>query len=72
VAPPLAKVEQRWTNKLLLHEFVRNPWTVIEKDDYAKRLQKKYGSLMTGFPLLSNEEIDAIFKYCNVAPKEIP
>ncbi|HKO80689.1 MAG TPA: c-type cytochrome [Chitinophagaceae bacterium] len=35
----------------------------MEKDSYARSLKEKFGSMMTAFPDLSNEEIDAIAAY---------
>ncbi len=65
-APGLAGVEKRWKNKELLYEFVKNSQSVIQKDKYAKDLFDKWKEApMNPFPYLSNEEIDAIFEYCN-------
>ena len=60
--PALKGAAQRWGDKNFMYEFIRTPWAVIQKNEYAQRLQKKFnGSLMTSFTL-SDGEIDAIFK----------
>ena len=65
-APALAGVEERWKNKSLLYEFVKNSQEVIKKDDYAAALFQKWKQApMLPFPQLSNADIDAIFAYCN-------
>ena len=65
-APALAGVEKRWKDKTLLYEFVKNSQKVIAKDKYAAELFEKWKqSPMLPFDYLSNEEIDAIFEYCN-------
>jgi cytochrome c551/c552 len=64
--PALAGVRQRWKNKTLLYEYVRNPQAVIAKDDYAAGLFEKWKQApMNPSPHLSNEEIDAILDYCD-------
>ena len=62
--PALRGSFERWNNKALLYEFIRNPQPIIEKDEYAKRLQQKYKTSMTAFPALTNEDIDAILNFC--------
>lgn len=65
-APSLAGVEKRWKDKNLLYDFVRNSPEVIKKDKYAEELFKKWKQApMLPQPHLTNEEIDAIFAYCN-------
>ena len=43
--------------------FIRNPGEVIARNAYASKLKEVYGSLMTGFPDLSDEEIQSILDY---------
>lgn len=65
-APALAGVEKRWKDKNLLYDFVRNSQEVIKKDKYAAELFEKWKQApMLPQPHLTNEEIDAIFAYCN-------
>lgn len=65
VGPALKDASTRWSDKALLYAFVKNPDSVIQTNSYAMSLQQKYSSLMTPFPNLSNEQIDAILAYCN-------
>ena len=43
--------------------FIRNPGEVIARNAYASKLKEVYGSLMKGFPDLSDEEIQSILDY---------
>jgi mono/diheme cytochrome c family protein len=63
--PSLAGFEERgpWGERANLFEWVRNPSAFMKKNAYAQGLKNKYGSMMTAFPDLSNEEIDAIREY---------
>ena len=66
IGPALAGVESRWKRKELLYAFVRNSQEVIKKDTYAKELFIKWKQIpMLAYPELSDEEIEAIFSYCN-------
>ena len=63
--PALKGSLERWGDKALLYEFIRNPFKVIRKSEYAQDLQRKFGGAqMTAFEL-SDQEIDAIFNYCD-------
>lgn len=64
--PALAGVEKRWNGNLdNLRAWIRNSQAYLETDDdYAKKLYAEYGgSVMTAFPNLTDEEIDAILSY---------
>lgn len=66
IAPSMAGVESRWKNKALLYAFVKNSQEVIQRDPYAKELFIKWKQTpMLPFPQLTDENIDAIFAYCN-------
>lgn len=66
--PALKGATDRWKDKNLLYEYVKNSQAVIEKDPYAKALFAKWnGTVMQPFPQLSNDDIDAILEYCNTA-----
>ena len=52
-----------WSDRKKLYEWIRNPSAFMEKDSYVRSLKEKFGSMMTAFPDLSNEEIDAIAVY---------
>ena len=73
--PALKGAEARWGDKAKLHAWVRNSQAVIASGDkYANELFAKWGRVaMTSFPTLSDEEIDAIFKYVeSVQPPKAP
>lgn len=66
MGPALAGVEKRWNGNLdNLRAWIRNSQAYLETDDdYAKKLYAEYGgSVMTAFPNLTDEEIDAILSY---------
>src|SRR5882757_6101502 len=63
--PALKGAKDRWADKNLLYDFVRDPATVISNDKYARALQQKYAGIMTASPQLTNADIDAILDYCN-------
>ena len=63
--PALAGVTERITDKKLLYSWVRNPAAVLKSGNvYFNTLKKRLGDVqMTGFPDLSDAEIDAIISY---------
>ena len=65
--PALTGLEGRglWADRVKLYEWIRNPSAFMKKDPYTESLKTIYGSVMTAFPGLSNEEIDAIVDYIN-------
>lgn len=66
--PALQHVEERWKDKALLYEFIRNSKVVIAKDAYAKDLYNRYNKVeMTQFAWLKDEEIDQLLHYISVA-----
>ena len=66
--PALRNVASRWANKTMLYEFIKDPQSVIARDNYAKKLFEKWKqAYMQPFPNLSNEEIDNILNYCETA-----
>ena len=67
-APALAGVLERgpWSDPAKVHAWVKNPNGF--KDPYTDALKKQYGYVMTAFPQLTNEQIDAIMAYVNVPP----
>ena len=62
--PLLLNVEQR-VEKKTIYAWVRNPAAVLKSGDpYFNGLVKKFnGAMMTGFPNLTDGEIDAILEY---------
>jgi mono/diheme cytochrome c family protein len=71
--PSLLGFENRgpWSERKNLYEWIRNPGAFMEKNSYARSLKEKFGSMMTAFPDLSDEEIDAIATYIMEADRDI-
>ena len=66
IGPALQGVTTRWENKELLYAFIRNSQEVISRNAYAKKLFDEYKqSPMLPYPQLTDEEIEAILKYCD-------
>jgi cytochrome c551/c552 len=55
-----------------IYEWVANPGKLIAADPYYAALKAEYGSVMTAFPALKKEEIDAIFNHIDVTYKNPP
>jgi mono/diheme cytochrome c family protein len=70
VGPGLQGVTDRWPDRDKLRAWIRNaPEFLKTGDAYANRLFEEYNkSLMTPFPHLSDEEIDAIVGYIENPP----
>lgn len=49
-----------WTVRQNVYDWIRNPTAFMQKNEYARKLKEIYGSMMTAFPHLTNEEINAI------------
>jgi cytochrome c551/c552 len=67
VGPALKGVEDRWDDKAMLYDWVRNSASVIKKGyPRAVAVYNEYNKVqMTAFPELKNEDIDAILAYIN-------
>jgi mono/diheme cytochrome c family protein len=52
-----------WKDREQLYAFVRNPPAFMACDPYTQGQKAQYGYVMTPFPSLSNEDIDAITDY---------
>jgi cytochrome c551/c552 len=57
-----------WGDRKNVYAWVHNPAAFIPTTPYTKALQAEYGSLMPGFPQLSEQDIDAIVEYINAPP----
>ena len=68
VGPQLQNVTQRLEKKVI-YAWIRNPAAVLKSGDpYFNGLVKKFGGvMMTGFPNLTDGEIDAILEYFNTS-----
>jgi len=69
VGPGLKGVTQRAPSREWLHKWIHNSSAVIASgDQYGTQLFNKYNKLqMPSYPDLSDEDIDAILKYIEVA-----
>jgi mono/diheme cytochrome c family protein len=70
--PALAGFEDRgpWVERKNLYDWIKNPAAFIASNEYARELKKVYGgTVMTAFPDLTNEEIDAICDYISDTEK---
>ena len=64
--PALQGTDQHPHGKEWVYKWVKNPSAVLASGDaHAKELVDKYKVVMTPFPSLTNEDIDAIFTYVN-------
>ena len=63
--PALGGFEKRgkWDDRDQLYRWIRNPEVFMHNDDYTKGLKAKYNTVMTAFPGITNEEVDAILNY---------
>ena len=63
--PALAGIEERgpWTDRKNLVNWIQNPTLFIKTSEYTQDLQKKYGTIMTSFSHLKEEEIFEILDY---------
>ena len=63
--PALGGFEQRgpWSDRSQLYKWIRNPEGFMKDNDYTKGLKAKYNTVMTAFPGITNEEVDAVLNY---------
>lgn len=53
-----------WSDRKNVYAWISNPAAFMKKNEYAANLKVQYGGqLMTAFPDLTHEEIDAICEY---------
>ena len=64
IGPGLAGAEDRWEDKDLLYEWIKNSQSVLDKGDvYATALFEEFNKSMMPMQAVSDEEIDAILTY---------
>lgn len=63
--PALAKCRERAPDKDWPYRFITNTVVMVESDPYARKLMNKYKSVMTAFPQLGKDNIEAILDYCD-------
>jgi cytochrome c2 len=69
--PSLVGFEDRgpWGNRDNLYQWIRSPEAFIKKNEYARELKSIFnGLVMTAFPDMTTDEMDAIAAFLN--PKE--
>ncbi|HET6244776.1 MAG: c-type cytochrome [Bacteroidetes bacterium] len=73
IGPGLKGVQDRWQNKENLYSWIRNaPEFLKTGDPYANQLFEQYNkSIMTPFPHLKDEEIEAILSYVANPPVKV-
>ncbi len=65
--PALKGVEDRWSDKKLLHQWIHNSSSVIASGDpYANALFKQFNQVMPAFPAFTDEDIDNILAFIAV------
>lgn len=63
----LIGIEDRWKDKALLYDFIRNSQAVIAKDAYAKSMYEEYNkAAMPSFPNLTDKQIEQMLLYVKV------
>lgn len=63
--PRLGGLESRgpWSDRKKLYQWIRNPEAFMKNDPYTRKLKEQFQVIMTSFPDLSDEQIDAIVGY---------
>ena len=71
--PALKGAREREPSKDWVYKWVPNTTTMVHTDPYAMQLFAKYGAVMTPFPDLKKEDIDAVLDWANkYAPPAAP
>mgnify|MGYP001548973333 CR=1 FL=1 len=66
VGPPLKGAREREPEKGWVYKWIANTTTMVNTDPYAKKLKADHGGVvMTPFPDLSKEDIDAILDWAD-------
>lgn len=60
--PALSGFQDRgpWPDRNKLYEWIKNPSEFMKNDSYTRELKKRYGTVMTGFPDITRNEVGAI------------
>ncbi|QHS61473.1 c-type cytochrome [Chitinophaga agri] len=71
--PALKGVEERWSDKKLLHQWIHNSSAVVASGDpYAVKLFNDFNKqVMPGFPSFTDKDIDDILAYIDVESKAV-
>jgi mono/diheme cytochrome c family protein len=70
--PSILDFEDRgpWSDRKNLYAWIRNPAEFMKKDPYTRELKEAYGSMMTAFPDITDEEIDNVVAYISYVRKQ--
>src|SRR5688572_27505698 len=63
--PPLKGARERAPSKDWVYKWVANTTSMVQTDPYARKLFEQYGSVMTPFPDLKKEDIDAVLDWAD-------
>jgi hypothetical protein len=67
--PALKGAREREPSKDWVYKWVANTTSMVQTDPYAKTLFAKFNSVMTPFPNLKKDEIDAVLDWANTYTK---
>ena len=70
--PALKGARQREPSKEWVYKWVANTTSMVQTDPYAKQLFAKFGAVMTPFPDLKKEDIDAVLDWADSYTKPGP
>ena len=72
VGPALNGVDERgpWSDRANLFKWVRNPPLFMQNDPYTQGLKAKFGTMMTQFPQLTDQELNDIFDFIKATPSK--
>jgi cytochrome c2 len=75
--PALAGVEERgpWTDRKNLVKWIQNPAAFMQTSEYTRNLKNKYGTMMTSFSQLKEDEIFELLdyiKFYTYSPRVMP
>lgn len=59
-----------WSRRQNVYDWIHNVPAFMSRNNYARELKKKYGPVMTSFPDMSTEVIDAICAYLTEIDKK--
>ncbi|MBC7588541.1 MAG: cytochrome c [Chitinophagaceae bacterium] len=70
--PDLLTATDRWPDKKLLREYIKDAESVFKKSEYARKLRDEYNVLPRHqFPELTDDDVDAIINYLKLRRVDI-
>jgi cytochrome c2 len=61
--------KEPWTDRQQLYKWIRNPEAFMKTNTYTRELKKQYGSVMTAFTDITDDEIEAIVSFITMNDK---